>query len=465
MLSQKGRIPLSTVVFFFFGGISLIFIALNLPFQLSLVTLLAAVFFIIAFLKTDIALIIVILSMLLSPELRAGQISSRNVNIRAEDLFIFIIFLGWLAQMAVKKELGLMKRNPLNTPIIIYFTICVISSLLGLIQGRLRFQSSFFFLLKYFEYYLIFFLVSNNLRDYKQAKKFIFFILLTCFIVCCVAWLQLPSGERLSAPFESEGGEPNTFAGYLLLMMSLILGLFFYSKTQKERLFFFGFFALAGVPFLFTLSREAWASFVPMLLAFMAFNRKSRLPLLFFIVVGLALSPFLIPKRVHQRINETFTQEKSYQLFGKKIHVSESFAARIDSWNIAFNKLSGRPFIGYGVPEAGTVDNQYTRVIIETGLIGFSVFIWLIISLFRLAYKGFLTARNDFSKAITLGFICGLVGLLTQSLGAAVFILIRIMEVFWFIAAIVLSLPELEENENAELGETEKGSPAGVVAQ
>ncbi len=465
MLSQKGRIPLSTVAFFFLGGISLIFLALNLPFQLSLFTLLSAVIFLIAFLKTDIALIIVILSMLLSPELRAGQISSRNVNIRAEDLFIFIIFLGWLAQMAVKKELGLMRRNLLNTPIIIYFSICLISSLLGLIQSRLRFQSSFFFLLKYFEYYLIFFLVSNNLRDYKQAKKFIFFILLTCFIVCCVAWLQLPSGERLSAPFESEGGEPNTFAGYLLLMMSLIMGLYFYSKTLKEKLFFFGFFVLAGIPFLFTLSREAWVSFFPMLLAFMGFNRKSRLPLLFFIIVGLALAPFLIPERVHQRASDAFTKEKSYQVFGKKIHVSESFAARIDSWHIAFNKLTVRPFIGYGVPEAGTVDNQYTRVLIETGLFGFSAFIWLIILLFRLSHRVFSFARNDFSKAITLGFICGLIGLLTQSFGAAVFILIRIMEVFWFVAAIVLTFPELEENENGELDETGKSPPVGIAAQ
>ncbi len=451
MLNQKGQIPTGIIVFLFFLGVVLIFLTINLPFQQSLIVLLAILFFLIAFLKTDIALIIVILSMLLSPELRAGQIASRNINIRAEDLFIFVIFFGWLAQMAIKKELGFMKRNPLNAPVIIYITICVISSLMGLIQGRINFRGSLFYLLKYFEYFLIFFLVGNNLRTYKQAKTYIFFILFTCFIVCILAWLQIPSGERLSAPFESEGGEPNTFAGYLLLMMSLILGLFFYSKTRREKLFFFSFFGFTAVPFLLTLSREGWISFFPMILTFMFFNKKSRLPLMFVLIIGVILMPYLLPKSVHERVKETFVEDRSYQFLGKKIHVAESFAARIDAWGNAVNKLSQRPFLGHGVPGGGTIDNQYTRVMIETGFIGFAIFMWLIIMLFRLAFRSFVTVNDDFAKAIALGFICGFVGLMTQSFGAAVFILIRIMEPFWFVAALVLAFPELEETKNVAL--------------
>jgi O-antigen ligase len=448
MLNQKGQIPNGIIIFLFLAGIVFILFTLNLPFEQSLITLLAVFFFIIAFLKTDIALIVVILSMLLSPEIRAGQISSRNVNIRAEDLFIFVIFFGWLAQMAIKKELGFMKRSPLNTPILAYLTVGIVSTLMGLIQGRIIFRESFFYILKYFEYFLIFFLVGNNLRTYKQAKVFIFFILLTCFIVCCLAWLQVPSGERLSAPFESEGGEPNTFAGYLLLMMALILGLFFYSKTRSEKLLFLSFFGFAAVPFLLTMSREGWISFFPMLLGFVAFNKKSRLPLSVVIIIGLILMPYFLPKRVHERAQDTFAKERSYQVFGKKVHVSESFAARIDSWDVAFTKLSQRPLLGHGIPGGGVIDNQYTRVMIETGLVGFSLFMWLIILLFRLAFRTFFTVKEDFAKGIALGFICGMIGMMTQSFGAAVFILIRVMEPFWFLAAIVVTLPEVMAEEN-----------------
>ena len=129
MLNHRGQIPIGLVALLFVLGVGVIFITIAMPFQQSLILLLAVVFFLIAFLKTDLALVIIILSMLLSPELRAGQVASRNIKVRAEDLFIFVIFLGWLAQMAVKKELGLMKRNPLNVPILLFITICLISSL------------------------------------------------------------------------------------------------------------------------------------------------------------------------------------------------------------------------------------------------------------------------------------------------------------------------------------------------
>jgi O-antigen ligase len=452
MHNNKGQLSIGVVFFLFLFGIFLIYLAITQPFQESLVVLLAIVFFLIAFLKTDIALIIVILSMLLSPELRAGAVSSRNVNVRAEDLFIFVIFFGWLAKMAVKKELGLMKRNPLNAPILIYIGICVVSSLIGLIQGRIDFRESFFYLLKYFEYFLLFFLVNNNLRTYKQAKLFVFFLLFTCFIVCAMAWVQIPSGERLSAPFESEGGEPNTFAGYLLLMMSILLGLFFTAATRRKKMFFLGFFVFAAIPFLLTLSREGWISFFPALLAFMVFNKRSRMPLAFVIIIGVIVMPYLLPKRVHERAQDAFAKEKSYQVFGKRVHVSESFAARIDTWDVGLTRLTQRPFLGHGTPGGGVIDNQYTRVMVETGMIGFAAFLWMLILLFRLAFKSFSGSTDDFTKGIALGFICGFVGLLTQSLGAAVFILIRIMEPFWFLAAIVVSLPEviIEEQGNLE---------------
>ena len=50
--------------------------------------LLGLLVFIIAFTKTDLALIILILSMLLSPEIETGGISGRAVIVRFEDIFL-----------------------------------------------------------------------------------------------------------------------------------------------------------------------------------------------------------------------------------------------------------------------------------------------------------------------------------------------------------------------------------------
>jgi hypothetical protein len=445
MLKQQGQTPVGLITLVLFAGIFFIVSFLGLPIYESLVYILAVIFFIIAFLNTDIALILIILSMLLSPEIRAGGISGRNVLIRAEDIFLFVIFFGWLSKMAINKELGLLKRTPLNGLMISYIFVCVISSLFGIIAGYTNFKSSVFYILKYFEYFLIFFMVVNNIKTIAQAKVFVFFLLLTCFIVCIIAWFQIPSGERLSAPFESEGGEPNTFAAYLLLMIGLILGLFFYMQQKRLRIALFGLLVLATVAFVLTLSREAWVGFFPMFLTFIILHKRLRYPLIVILLVCLAFLPFWLPKKVHDRFQDAFAQEKSYTMFGKKIHVSESTAARIDSWSVALKRLSQRPILGSGVPTGSVIDNQYTRVLTETGLVGFLVFMTLLTLVFRNTLYLYWEMSDPFVKGLSLGFLAGFVGLLFQSFAASVFILIRVMEPFWLLAAIVIAIPTLEE--------------------
>jgi hypothetical protein len=448
MLEQKGQTPVGLITLILFVGVFFIVSFLGLPIFQGLVYILAAIFFIIAFLNTNIALILIILSMLLSPEIRAGALSDRNVLIRAEDIFLFVIFFGWLSKMAIKKELGLLKRTPLNSLMISYIFVCLLSSALGVMTGNTNFRRSVFYILKYFEYFLIFFMTSNNLKSTKQAKLFVFFILLTCFVVCIIAWSQIPSGERLSAPFESEGGEPNTFAAYLLLMMGLTMGLFFYLQQKRLRIALFGLLVLQVVAFVLTLSREAWVGFVPMFLTFIVLHKRLRFPLILVLLVSLAYLPMWMPKKVQDRFQDAFAKERTYTVFGKKFHVSESTAARIETWSVAFKRLSQKPLLGGGVPTGSVIDNQYTRVLAETGLIGFLVFMGLLMLLFRNTLYIYWEMIDPFVKGLSLGFLAGFVGLLFQSFGAAVFILIRVMEPFWLLAAIIVALPEIIQEEN-----------------
>ncbi|MCX7927432.1 MAG: O-antigen ligase family protein [Candidatus Omnitrophica bacterium] len=445
------KIPLQILIFLFVSTLIFVFLLFGFPIQNTIVLFLATVVFVIAFLNTNIALIIIIISMLLSPEIQAGRVATRTVNLRVEDIFIFVVFFGWLARMAIRKELGLLRKNPLNAPIIIYFTICVVSTLLALLEGKGFPKDAFFYLLKYFEYYLIFFMVTNNLHSVFQAKVFVYTMLITCFIVCAIAWTQIPTGQRLSAPFESEGGEPNTFAGYLNLMMALIIAFAIYAKTLKMRLVWIGFFFFAFVPFLYTLSREGWISFIPLLFAFIVLNKRARAVLILFSLTSFVFLPPLLPKHIHKRAQDTFAKEKSYKLFGRKIYVSESTADRIEAWKKAMVKIRRKPILGRGVPGGSVIDNQYTRVLTETGLVGFTSFMWIIILLFRFALRTYRQTEDDFIKAISLGFLGGFVALLFQGLGAAVFILIRIMEPFWFLAALVLTLPEVKAEERMQL--------------
>lgn len=351
--------------------------------------------------------------------------------------------------MAVNKELGLIQKTPLNLPMGLYVLICLISSAFGMIEGYIKFKDFFFFILKYIEYYLLFFMVLNSARTMKQARKYIFFIFLTCFLVCVIAWWQIPTGERISAPFESEGGEPNSFAAYLNLLMGLILGCILYAENSKQRLVLIGLFGFALIPFMMTLSRGGWISFFPMVIATIFLNRRYRPALIMLLIVVGMFLPALMPERVHKRVKETFIAEKTYEVLGKRIGISESAAARLDMWKLAMGLLYRKPVVGYGVPVVAVIDNQYSRVLIETGIVGFAVFLWFLIMIFRVILRSFWdTAGNNFAQGVSLGLLAGFCGLLVNGLSSATFILIRVMEPFWFLVAITVALPELIKQEN-----------------
>lgn len=450
MAPNSGQTRVSGIVYILFLVIFLIIglVVYKLPPYLPVLLIICLSLFLVALIKPDFALVILILAMLLSPEFYVGAITGRNVSFRFDDALIFVIFFGWLARVAINKEMGLLHPTSLNTPIILYFTVSVVSSLLGALEGQVKLQQSFFYLLKYVEYYVLFFMVTNSLRSVKQSKMFVFFLLFTCVVVCIYAWLNIQNLARVSAPFEGEAGEANTLAGYLLLMMSLALGLFLYEATWKRQLLLLGVIACSIPPFLFSLSRGAWIAFFPMIFTLVFLTRRKKGMILLALLSLFLLMPVLFPQQVRDRIAQTFVQNvpgsQQYSVLGNKFTLDQSGVSRVESWSYAFHMWVKRPFLGYGVPSGSIVDNQYARVIREVGAIGFSIYIWLMIRIFRAGRQSFnMTKGNNFAQGLSLGFVAGFVGLLFQSFSAESFILIRIMEPFWFVAAMVITLPEL----------------------
>ncbi len=423
-----------------------------MPPYFFLIVLLAAVILLISLLNIDFALVVLIFSMLLSPEFNVGDsVPGRLVVVRFDDIFLFVVFLGWLAKMAINKELGLLRNTPINKPIIAYIFACLLATGIGAVLGTTNPKQGFFYILKYVEYFILYFMVTNNLRDKKQIKMFIFFMLFVSVIVGIYGlYSYFVEGLRATAPFEGEGGEANTLAGYLILIMSLTLGMFLYNRTALGRFLLGGLFVFLAVPFMFTLSRAGWLGFIPMLITFIIVSKKGKVLLLFCLFASVLIAPVFLPKPVTQRFHATFAADSSYTVMGRKVTLDESTAIRIRTWKRSFEQWLKRPVLGYGIPGGGAIsDVQYTRILREVGIVGFLAFLWIIVRLFKAGFGSFNSPQTgDFAKGISLGFIAGLVGILTMGVGSEVFIIIRIMEPFWFLAAIVVSLPELSLNDS-----------------
>lgn len=391
--------------------------------------------------NTDFGIIILIFSMLLSPELRIAQIGYRGVVVRIDDILLFVVFFTWLAKMAMNKELGLLKKTPLNLPIISFIFISTLSTFLGIISGTVKAAFAFFYILKYIEYFLLYFMVVNNISNFKQIKRFIAILFIVCVLVSLSTYPQIARQEKTSAPFEGLGGaEPNTLGGYQVLLLAVSAGILLYTKSIFWQFLSVGLILCTLPSFLYTLSRGSYLGFIFMYLFLIIFSKKKQLLLIMILLFASFILPSILPKIVTNRIAETFIPGKEYEFVGKRITLDESASARIENWKSVLEKLTRRPILGYGVTGVGLVDTQYARVMGETGIVGFWIFTWILITISRICLRSLKNVGDDWSQGLIIGFLAGFAGLLIHAFSAESFIIVRIMEPFWFLVAIIMAM-------------------------
>src|SRR5882724_7989964 len=276
----------------------------------------AITLFALVFVRTDFGLYVVVFSMLLSPEFGAssggGIAEGRTIMVRSEDFILIVIGLAWLAKTAVNKELGIVAKTPLNRPILFYVVANIVATLLGYLWGNVNGLSGFFYVLKYVEYFVVYYMVVNNLEDRDHARRLVIAAFLTAAIVSLVGIAQIPSGERVSAPFEGEIGEPNTFGGYLLFMIAIAAGVALETQRLRLRSVCLALMGLMALPFAFTLSRASYLGVVPafLVLAWRTRQRKFMVGVVLLLVICSPILAFVVPAQVTQRILYTFEPER-----------------------------------------------------------------------------------------------------------------------------------------------------------
>lgn len=412
-------------------------------------------FFIGSFLAPELGLYVVFFAMLLSPQFVAGDLNGssgtlgRGLTLRLEDFLLICISLAWFARMAFMKEAGLFRSTLLNKPIAAYIIASFVATLWGMATGDVKGFSGLFFVLKYYEYMIIFFMAINYFETPQQARRLLFCLLITCFLVCIYGLTQIPGGERISAPFE-EFGEPNTYGGYLVLIGAVAGALLTEIKGYWSKA---GLLVLLGLIFInlvFTQSRSSYLAAVPAYLVLTFFSRY-RTYLITALIAVVVVFPLVVPRTVSQRIAYTFDQPReSGQIQMGKLRIDTSTSERLRSWRSGMEGWLKRPILGYGTTGFTFMDAQYPRILVESGAIGFCAFLWLIYSLFKFGISIRINHPDPFTRALAIGFLAGLSGLVVHAIGANTFIIVRIMEPFWGLTAILFILSESEPGSSPE---------------
>lgn len=229
-----------------------------------------------------------------------------------------------------------------------------------------------------------------------KLKQLLYLVVAGAVVPILYGWWQLANG--IGKPNLLHGGlriqstfnHPNTYGFYAVTVIVAAWGLKSYVTGRTRTLVaIVGFNAFAAA--LFTLSRTAWGALGIVLLIFCWRDKKVGAMTVIGGVAILAAAPRLI-----SRVLDLFQPREA----GK----GNSLLGRLSIWSTEVQTFMEKPFLGHGFgytlnSQEKASHNDYLRMMVETGLVGFAALVTLITVLIRESWKA-ARGRND----LPLGF-------------------------------------------------------------
>ncbi|MCL4694640.1 MAG: hypothetical protein KJ060_19275 [Candidatus Hydrogenedentes bacterium] len=449
----RGEVAESHVEFPFFVAFMLAsaigLLVLHTVFQNLTVTIAVGVSLLIfglTILRVELGVFFLVIAMLLSPEIEAGEVGMGNriLNLRYNDGLIIVVFVGVLVKTAFEGDRAIWIPSPINPAIGLYYGVCLLSTMFAFRASLPLFdkKEALFTLLKMAEFYMIFILVGTAVRNLRQVRsQLVVFFGVAIIVSLFGLYTRFLTGmERVSAPFEQGGTEPNTLGGYLVMAMCVAASLYTQAPTPTLRRAMLLLALVPFFPFLFTLSRASYLAFIAGLLALGIVSR--RMSIIVAVAAVLIASPFIMPEDVKDRVNYTFQRGSGKEVaiggYETGLEVDKSTHERIYVWQKVRYNLRVWPWLGGGVSWDRVLDSQYARVLIESGVLGFIAFIFLQIRQLKTTREGYQWSSDWVARGVSLGAFVATIALIVHSLGTISFLIVRIMEPYWFLVALAV---------------------------
>jgi O-antigen ligase len=423
-------------------------------------------------LRVELGVFFLVVAMLLSPEIDAGKVGlgNRALNVRYNDGLIVVVFVGVLVKTAFEGREHFWLPNPVNPGIALYYGVCLLSTMFAYRASIPLFdkQEALFTMLKMAEFYMIFVLVGNAIRSVRHMRQQLTVFFITAAIVAIYGlYTRFMSGmERVSAPFEQGGTEPNTLGGYLVMVMCLAAALYTQAPRGMARILCGVMVVVPFCTFLFTLSRASYIAFIVGLIALGIIARRPAI--IVAVTAVLIASPFIMPDDVKDRVNYTFQRGdgKDVSIAGYEtgLQVDKSTHERIYVWQKVWYNMHVWPWFGGGVSWDRVLDSMYARVLIETGIVGFIAFVFLQLRLLKTIREAYLWNSEWTSRGIAMGMFATTIALIVHSLGTISFLIVRMMEPYWFLVALAVISRQLAIAEYIRSRRAEREVPSRRAA-
>jgi len=438
---------------------------------------------------------------LLLPKFPFISISGSQVALRFEDFAILLVYL--VLGSIIVFDLSSFFKNRINQTVFIYLFVGLVSLLSAIfVTHTVEFKIGLLHFLRRFEYMGMFFVGLYVIREKKDLVFFIKIILLALVYVFIVGLGQRYFNWPIITTQNNEYAKgialywvpgahiPSTFAGhydlasFLVTVMPLIAGLIFGTKRALKELGVKTRFMLWRIILLVLFSLCLWllvsaaqrisiVSYGIGVGAILILLRKYKY--LFLVMVAslifISMSSKLMDRYIQlfevlshritlSEVNSVYAQEDATESqrintltpTPKPVEVVEDRSTSIRfnvEWPRALRALKKNPLLGTGYSSITlATDNDFLRMLGETGILGFLALCYLLIEIGLQALKNFPLQKRGLMEIFILSYLAASGGILLLMMFIDILEASKYATFFWFMSGMCVSVTYILQRKN-----------------
>lgn len=242
------------------------------------------------------------------------------------------------------------------------------------------------------------------------------------------SWVNFDEDKRSGGPLAYGS---NQTAAFLAQFAMFFWGFGQFLKRKKLKLLSYGLVALTIFATMYTFSRGAYVAvlFAVLILGILK-DRKLLLVLGVFLLVWQAVVPTAVRERVNMTENSNGQLEASAQ-------------ERVDLWDNAEKAMIRSPIVGNGfatfqlgehVDNLKDTHNWYVKVMVETGIIGLFIALFLLQQLLAVSYRLFKRAKDPLYRGLGLGLLVAMCSCIAANFFGDRWTYLEITGLLWVLA-------------------------------
>jgi putative inorganic carbon (hco3(-)) transporter len=256
-------------------------------------------------------------------------------------------------------------------------------------------------------------------------------------------WTTFDENKRDSGPLAIGS---NQTAAFLAQFAMFFWGFLQFVKTRKFKILGYGLVAITLFATMYCFSRGGYAAvLLSVLVLGLLKDRKLLLVLGVFLLTWQAVVPAPVRERVTMTTNSNGQLEASAQ-------------ERVSLWEDAEQSMLHSPIVGQGfatfqygqhVDNLKDTHNWYVKVLVETGIIGFILALWMLQQMLATSYRLFRTTSDPLYQGLGLGLVLATCACIVANMFGDRWTLLEITGLLWVLMGAATRASELATSETS----------------